>query len=66
MKTKNLYNLLNELEDRRRKQWRMHSLPVILLITIMWIMNWANSERWISRFAENNKDDLIKQIKKTL
>lgn len=63
---KNIYKLLREVKDWRRKQGIRHSLPIILLITIMGIMNGAKSERAISRFAENNKKDLIKylQIKK--
>jgi hypothetical protein len=64
--TENLFELLQKLQDHRRKQGLMYTLPLVLLIVIMGIMNGAKSERAISRFAENNKDDLIKylQIKK--
>ncbi len=64
--TENLFELLQQLQDHRRKQGLMYTLPLVLLIVIMGIMNGAKSERAISRFAENNKDDLIKylQIKK--
>ena len=65
-KKRSLYELLGNIKDKRRSQGKRHSLQTILLIAIMGIMNGAKSERAISRFAENNKNDLIKylQIKK--
>lgn len=59
---KNLYSLLSEIKDKRRKQWTRHSLQNILLIAIMAIMNGSKSERSISRFTENNKQDLINYL----
>jgi len=63
---KNLYEILKGLTDIRRKQGMLYPLPIVLLIAIFGIMNGAKSERAISRFAENNKEDLIKclQLKK--
>lgn len=58
----NLFRLLQELKDYRRKQGLMYPLPIVLLIAIMGIMSGAKSERSISRFAENNKKDLIKYL----
>jgi hypothetical protein len=54
--------ILRDLEDYRRKQGQRHPLHVLLLITIMGIMSGAQSERAIARFAENNKDSLIKEL----
>lgn len=56
-----ILNILNQLEDYRRKQGQRHPLQVILLIIIMGIMSGSKSERAIARFAENNKESLIKE-----
>jgi hypothetical protein len=61
-KVEGLLDILNQLEDHRRKQGMRHPLHILLLITIMAIMAGAKSERAIARFAENNKDSLIKEL----
>ena len=60
---KSLINLLSMIKDHRRKQWQRHSLPIVTLMIIMAMMTWTKSERWISRFIENNKEDIIKNLK---
>lgn len=60
-----LLNLLTQLEDNRRKQGQRHPLHILFLITVMAIMQGAKSERAIARFAINNKDSLIKELKIT-
>lgn len=40
----------------------LYPLQIVLLIAIFGIINWAKSERAISRFAENNKKDLVKYL----
>lgn len=57
-----LLDLLKQMEDYRRKQGQRHPLHILLLIIIMAIMAGAKSERAIARFAENNKQDLIKEL----
>ena len=59
---KNLYELFANLKDIRRKQGMLYPLQIVLLIAIFGIINWAKSERAISRFAENNKKDLVKYL----
>lgn len=59
---KDLFNLLHNLKDHRRKQGLIYPLPVVLLLTIMAIMNGSKSERSIARFIENNKKELIKEL----
>ena len=59
----NLFTLLQELKDHRRSQGLRHPLHIVLLITILAIMSGAKSERAIARFAENNKEELIKLLK---
>lgn len=59
----NLLNLLSELEDPRRPQGRMHTLPFILLVSIMAIMNGSASYYAIRDFFEINKKDLFKLFK---
>jgi len=61
-KKENLPSLLQKMKDHRRRQGLMYPLPMVLLITIMGIMNGAKSERAISRFAENNKEDMIRYL----
>jgi hypothetical protein len=51
------------LHDYRRKQGKRHSLEVVIMIIIMAIMSGAKGERAVARFAENNKNDLIKALK---
>ena len=60
---KNIFALLNELKDYRRKQGVRHPLQTILLITIMGIMSGGRSERAVVRFAKNNKKDLVNLLK---
>lgn len=60
---KNLLELLYDLKDHRRPQGRMHSLSFILLVSIMAIMNGANSFYAIRDFFEINKKDLYKLFK---
>lgn len=58
-----LLTLLKTLKDYRRKQGQRHALEVILIIIIMAVMAGAKGERSIARFAENNKNTLIKTLK---
>jgi hypothetical protein len=62
IKDKNLFDLISELEDHRRKQGQRYTIQTILLIIILGIMSGSKSERAISRFAKNNKEDLIKNL----
>lgn len=59
---KDLFSFLNELKDHRRKQGLIYSLPLVLLLTIMAIMNGSKSERSIARFVKNNQKDLVKEL----
>lgn len=59
---KDLFSLLHKLKDHRRKQGLIYSLPVVIILTIMAIMNGSKSERSIARFIENNKKELIKEL----
>ncbi|MBD3244739.1 MAG: ISAs1 family transposase [Candidatus Moranbacteria bacterium] len=59
----NLFELLKKLKDHRRKQGTRHPLPIVIIIIIMGIMSGAKGERAISRFAKNNKKELIKMLK---
>jgi hypothetical protein len=59
----NLFVTLSHLKDYRRKQGLRHTLPSLLLITILAIMQGARSERAIARFAQNNKKELIHELK---
>ena len=59
----NLYSLLSSFEDPRRPQGKMHSLPFILLTSIMAIMNGSASYYSIRDFFEINKKDLFKLFK---
>jgi hypothetical protein len=63
IKHKNLFELISEIEDHRRKQGRRYTLQTILLIIILGIMSGSKSERAISRFAKNNREDLINNLK---
>lgn len=62
-KDPSILELIRELKDYRRKQGKRHPLEVVVLIIIMAVMAGAKGERAISRFAENNKKDLIKALK---
>lgn len=62
-KNPNLFALLKTIKDHRRKQGQRHPLEIILLIIIMGIMAGAKGERAIVRFAQNNKEALIKALK---
>lgn len=62
-KTKSLLELINELEDPRRKQGQRYTMQTVVLIIILGIMSGAKSERGISRFALNNKEDLLDSLK---
>lgn len=59
----NLFKLISDIEDPRSCQGRMHSLPFILITTIMSIMNGATSFYAIRDFLEINKKDLFKLFK---
>jgi DDE_Tnp_1-associated/Transposase DDE domain len=61
-KQKNLFELLREIKDTRRKQGQRYNLQALLLIIIMAIMQGARSERAVSRFAKNNQKSLIKEL----
>jgi hypothetical protein len=58
-----LYDRLFEVEDFRRAQWRMHSLPLILIIVIMALMSGYNKIRAIWDFIIKHTIDLIKYVK---
>lgn len=57
-----LFSLLSELKDHRRKQGQRHSLQIVLMIVIMGIMSGLRGERAISRFAKNNEKELIESL----
>ena len=59
----NLFELISNIKDPRSPQGRMHTLPFILLTTIMAIMNGSNSFYAIRDFLEVNKKDLFKLFK---
>lgn len=61
-KEADLIAALKTLKDYRRKQGQRHPLEVMLLIIIMAIMAGAKGERAIARFAQNNKEALIKAL----
>ncbi len=62
-KTKeNLFELIKQLKDHRRKQGKRHPLETVVLIIIMGIMSGSKSERAIARFAKNNKQELIETL----
>jgi len=58
----NIVELIKTLRDHRRKQGQRHPLEVVLLIIIMAVMAGAKGERAIARFAQNNKESLIKAL----
>lgn len=60
IKQDNLFKLLSDLEDFRRGQGRMHSLPIVLLIFIMAAMSGFNGFRPTGDFIVRHKQELIK------
>lgn len=56
--TKNIYQILSELEDHRRKQGTRHPLHFVLLITIMALMSGITSITGIEDFAKRHKISL--------
>lgn len=63
IKQDNLFFLLSDLEDFRRGQGRMHSLPTVLLIFIMAAMSGFNGFRPTGDFITRHKQELIKLLK---
>jgi len=63
IKQDNLFFLLSDLEDFRRGQGRMHTLPVVLLIFIMSAMSGYNGFRPTGDFIEKHRQELIKLFK---
>lgn len=59
----NIYELLGQLRDHRRKEGRRHKLQVVILIMIMGLMSGAKGVRAITRFAKNNKEELVRTLK---
>ncbi len=60
---KNLYEMLTQLKDHRRKQGRMHELRFTLILAIMSTMSGFHSLRAMGDFVKKNKEDLIKIFK---
>lgn len=63
IKQDNLFLLLSDLEDFRRGQGRMHSLPLVLMIFIMATMSGFNGFRPTGDFIKKHKRELIKLFK---
>lgn len=63
IKKDNLFLLLSNLEDFRRGQGRMHTLPMVLIIFIMAAMSGFNGFRPTGDFIEKHKQKLIKLFK---
>lgn len=63
LKEKNLYEMLTQLDDYRRKQGRMHELRFALILAIMSTMSGFHSLRAMGDFIEKNKEELIKMFK---
>ena len=62
-KKKNLYDLFGEIEDFRRAQGRMHSLPSILIIITMAIMSGFHGRRAMGDFVKKHSKELIELFK---
>ena len=60
---KNLYEMLNQLDDHRRKQGRMHELRFTLILAIMSIMSGFYGLRSMGDFIKKNEKELIKTFK---
>lgn len=58
----NIFELLKQLKDHRRKEGQKYEYPSLIIMIIMGIMSGAKSERAISRFVKNNERDLIKEL----
>ena len=63
MEKNNLFNMFCEVEDFRRKQGKMHSLPIILIIATMVTMSGYKGIRPIGDFIKKHEKDLIKILK---
>jgi len=53
-----LYEILKEIPDHRRKQWRQFGLAEILFFSIIAIISWADSYRKISTFIKTHFNKL--------
>ena len=62
-KQNNLFKLLSDLDDFRRGQGRMHSLPMVLLIFVMASMSGFNGFRPTGDFIEKHRQELIRLFK---
>lgn len=62
-KSDNLFKLLSDLEDFRRGQGRMHTLPMVLLIYIMAAMSGSNGFRPTGDFIKRHKQELLNLFK---
>lgn len=62
-KQSNLFLMLFDLEDFRRGQGRMHTLPMVLMIFIMSTMSGFNGFRPAGDFIEKHREELIKLFK---
>lgn len=63
MRQDNIFLLLSDLEDFRRGQGRMHTLPMVLTIFIMAAMSGFNGFRPTGDFIKKHKQELIKLFK---
>lgn len=54
--------LIRELKDHRRGQGKRHPIQIVVIIILMGIMGGAKSERGISRFASNNRKELVELL----
>lgn len=59
----NLFQMLFELDDFRRAQGRMHSLPIVITIFIMSAMSGYNGFRPTGDFIQKHKQELINLFK---
>jgi len=62
-KKKTLFDYFSEIKDYRRAQWRMHEIPVVLVIVLMAVMSWFTWERAMGDFVKKNTKDLKKYLK---
>lgn len=61
--TPNFLELLKDLKDSRREQGKMHSLEMIITISLMSIMSGNTSIRSMGIFAQRHKKDLCDLFK---